>query len=305
MQIRSPPRWLRIVSIAIAVLPVPRSPMISSRWPRPIAVIESIALIPVSIGSFTGWRCTTPGALNSAGRYSSVLTSPSPSSGWPSGSTIRPSSCSPTGIWSSRSVRLTVSPSSILSHSPKSTAPTLSASRFSASPVTSCGSSSISIDIALSRPWTRAMPSAIERTVPTSDRSAPCSSSPSIRLLRMLVISSGLIFIRRSLSLSSGRSHLSSQFLKAAPDRPVHDHVPDLDCEPADHVGIDDGRVLDAPARLLLDPLADLLDGLVVELDGTGDRNRAELVLLGPDAFEGAANPEQDGHPVALRDQLH
>src|SRR5204863_408331 len=83
-------------------------------------------------------------------------------------------------------------------------------------------------------------PSPIERTVPTSDRSAPRSSSPSIRLLRMLVISSGLIFIRRSLSLSSGRSHLSSQFLQAAPDRPVHDHVPDLDCEPADHVGIDD-----------------------------------------------------------------
>ena len=56
MQTRSPPRWFRIVSIATAVLPVERSPMISSRWPRPIAVIESIALSPVYIGSFTGWR---------------------------------------------------------------------------------------------------------------------------------------------------------------------------------------------------------------------------------------------------------
>ena len=59
-----------IVSIAIAVLPVPRSPMISSRWPRPIGIIASIALMPVWSGSFTGWRSTTPGALNSSGRRS-------------------------------------------------------------------------------------------------------------------------------------------------------------------------------------------------------------------------------------------
>ena len=62
-----------IVSIAIAVLPVWRSPMISSRWPRPIGIIESIAFRPVCIGSLTGWRWTTPGALNSAGRVSVVL----------------------------------------------------------------------------------------------------------------------------------------------------------------------------------------------------------------------------------------
>jgi hypothetical protein len=43
-----------IVSMAIAVLPVPRSPMISSRCPRPIGIIESIALMPVCSGSFTG-----------------------------------------------------------------------------------------------------------------------------------------------------------------------------------------------------------------------------------------------------------
>ncbi len=44
--------------------------MISSRWPRPTFVIESIALIPVWSGSFTGWRWTTPGALHSSGRRS-------------------------------------------------------------------------------------------------------------------------------------------------------------------------------------------------------------------------------------------
>src|SRR5438067_1280286 len=53
MQITSPPRWLMIVSTASAVLPVERSPMMSSRCPRPIGVMESIALIPVWSGSFT------------------------------------------------------------------------------------------------------------------------------------------------------------------------------------------------------------------------------------------------------------
>ena len=182
-----------IVSIAIAVLPVWRSPMISSRWPRPIGIIESIAFRPVCIGSLTGWRWTTPGALNSAGRVSSVLMSPLPSSGLPSGSTIRPSICSPTGISSSLPVRLTVSPSTTWIHGPKSTTPTLSDSRLSASPVTSCGNSSISNAWQFSSPWTRAMPSATDSTVPTSVRSAWPSSSPSIRLLRMDVISSGLI----------------------------------------------------------------------------------------------------------------
>src|ERR1700752_783371 len=50
-----------IVSIAIAVLPVCRSPMISCRWPRPIAVIASMALIPVCSGSGTGCRRGTAG----------------------------------------------------------------------------------------------------------------------------------------------------------------------------------------------------------------------------------------------------
>ena len=46
MQTRPLPFWLMIVSIAIAVLPVWRSPMISSRWPRPIGIRASIALMP-------------------------------------------------------------------------------------------------------------------------------------------------------------------------------------------------------------------------------------------------------------------
>src|SRR5213595_869690 len=54
-----------IVSIAMAVLPMARSPMISSRWPRPIGIIESIALTPVWSGSFTGCRLMMPGATMS------------------------------------------------------------------------------------------------------------------------------------------------------------------------------------------------------------------------------------------------
>ncbi len=44
-------RWLRMVSTQTAVLPVLRSPMINCRWPRPIGVIASMALIPVCSGS--------------------------------------------------------------------------------------------------------------------------------------------------------------------------------------------------------------------------------------------------------------
>ena len=57
-----------IVSTATDVLPVLRSPMISSRWPRPIGVIASMTLMPVCIGSFTGLRFTMPGAWISTRR---------------------------------------------------------------------------------------------------------------------------------------------------------------------------------------------------------------------------------------------
>src|ERR1700745_3919015 len=57
---------LMIVSIAIADLPVWRSPMISSRWPRPIGIIASIALMPVWSGSSTGWRWAAAPGLDDA-----------------------------------------------------------------------------------------------------------------------------------------------------------------------------------------------------------------------------------------------
>ena len=68
MQTRPLPFWLMIVSMAMAVLPVWRSPMISSRWPRPIGISASIALMPVWTGVSTPWRTMTPGAIRSTGR---------------------------------------------------------------------------------------------------------------------------------------------------------------------------------------------------------------------------------------------
>ncbi len=87
--------------------------MISWRWPRPIAVIASIALMPVCSASFTGWRAITFGACSSSSRKPSFSISPRPSIGLPSGSTTRPRNASPTGTESTRPVRLTCWPSSM------------------------------------------------------------------------------------------------------------------------------------------------------------------------------------------------
>ena len=100
-----------IVSIAMAVLPVWRSPMISSRWPRPMGIIESMAVMPVCMGSCTDLRWMMPGAIDSIRRVSVVAMSPLPSMGWPKELTTRPSIASPTGTAAILPVALTVLPS--------------------------------------------------------------------------------------------------------------------------------------------------------------------------------------------------
>ena len=134
MQMTFCPFCLMIVSTATAVFPVCRSPMINSRWPRPIGTIASIAFRPVCRGSFTGDRATTPGAMRSIGICCFETIGPLPSIGCPSALTTRPTSSGPTGTEMMRPVRLTVSPSLISEKSPSSTAPTLSSSRLSAMP---------------------------------------------------------------------------------------------------------------------------------------------------------------------------
>ena len=152
MQTRPLPFWLMIVSIAIAVLPVWRSPMISSRWPRPIGISASMALTPVWTGVSTDLRTMTPGAMRSTGRLAVAAIGPLPSIGRPSGSTTRPSSAWPTGTSTTRPVVLTVSPSLMAVESPRMTAPTVSSSRFRAMPITPPGNSSISDASAPSSP---------------------------------------------------------------------------------------------------------------------------------------------------------
>src|SRR5437899_4289317 len=139
MQIMSLPFWLMIVSRMTAVFHVWRSPMISSRCPRPMGIIESMALIPVCNGSRTGWRSRTPGANFSRGFRNFDVMGPLSSSGNPSGFTTRPISSGPTGTDMIVLVRFTTSPSFNSDDSPSSTAPTSSSSRFSARPKTLCG----------------------------------------------------------------------------------------------------------------------------------------------------------------------
>ena len=186
-------RWLMIESMAIAVLPVCRSPMISSRWPRPIGVIASIALIPVCSGSFTLLRCTTEGACSSSSRSVVSVMSPLPSSGLPSGSTTRPRKLSPTGTDSTSPVRRTCMPSSTLVKSPRMTTPISRSSRFSARPRIPPGNSSSSLAIAEGSPSTRAMPSPASATMPISSLDAPSGSYAWTKLVSASRISSGRI----------------------------------------------------------------------------------------------------------------
>jgi hypothetical protein len=56
-----------MASMPSAVFPVERSPMMSSRWPRPIGIMASMAMMPVCTGSLTDLRVMMPGAIFSTG----------------------------------------------------------------------------------------------------------------------------------------------------------------------------------------------------------------------------------------------
>src|SRR6185295_15552536 len=203
MQIRSLPFWLMIVSIATAVLPVWRSPMINSRWPRPIGTIASIDFNPVCTGCDTLLRHITPGATFSMTSLSLALIGPLPSIGCPSALTTRPSSAGPIGTSRMRPVVFTVSPSVMCWYSPRTTEPTESRSRFSARPNVLPGNSSISPCITSDRPWIRQMPSVTDTTVPCVRICTPASMFW-MRFLMSSEISDGLSCICCSLSFQGG-----------------------------------------------------------------------------------------------------
>ena len=110
------------------------------------------------------------------GKKSLESIGPFPSKGCPKGFTTRPNILLPTGTSTTRSVRFARSPSFTLLFSPKSTRPTLSTSRFRAMPNTPFGSSTNSELMTFSNPLTRATPSPISITSPTSDTSIETSN---------------------------------------------------------------------------------------------------------------------------------
>src|SRR2546423_44176 len=235
-----------IVSTATADLPVWRSPMISSRWPRPMGTMESIDFRPVCTGCDTDWRAITPGATFSMTSVSLALIGPLPSIGWPSAFTTRPISSGPTGTSRMRPVHLTVSPSEMCSYSPRITEPTESRSRFSARPKVGwpslvAGNSSISPAITSDRPGMGQMPSVTDTTLPWLRMSA-AAPRPSMRLLISSEISAGLSCMAY-LSWSRGQRHL--HLFQTGLDRGVEHFVADHHANAADelrlhhHVGVE------------------------------------------------------------------
>jgi hypothetical protein len=79
-----------MVSTAMAVLPVWRSPMISSRCPRPMGIIESMALMPVCIGLVHRLAGDDARGLHLDLAECLLSTGPLPSMGCPSAFTTRP-----------------------------------------------------------------------------------------------------------------------------------------------------------------------------------------------------------------------
>jgi hypothetical protein len=141
--------------------------MISSRWPRPIGIRASIALIPVCTGWSTPWRLITPLATFSTALVAVVLIAPFPSIALPKAFTTRPTIASPTSTSRILPVGFTSSPSTIFEKSPKIMIPTVSSSKLSATPISPRGNVTISDALRSESPETRAIPSNTSITCPT------------------------------------------------------------------------------------------------------------------------------------------
>ncbi len=151
-------RWLMIVSKAIAVLPVCRSPRINSRCPRPTGIKASTTLMPVCRGTVTGARSMIAGAGRSTGKRRAAWIGPSPSTGLPTPSTTRPSSASPTGTSSTRCVRRTSAPACKPSPLSSRMTPTSCGSRLKAMPSRSPGKRTSSCDRTPGNPFNAGCP---------------------------------------------------------------------------------------------------------------------------------------------------
>src|ERR1700722_3364180 len=333
-----------MASIATAVLPAWRSPMIRSRWPRPIGIRVSMAFKPVCTGSCTDLRGMMPGAFPSTRRFPATLVrSPLPSMGLPSGSTTRPSRPLPTGTSTIAPVRLTTSPSLMVESLPKITTPTLSVSRFRAMPLMPPGNSTISPAWTLSRPKTRAMPSP---TLSTSPTSLTCASAPKfwISRFRMAEISAGWISILRFLrsylccltrygarrlilpALAYARAfvtrngppdhfvgfadrssplHRRTQAIQLGAKRRIDHARADLDDETAEQGGIDFGMQAGLLAQPGLENGLEFGDLRVAQAPRGGDFGFGLAARGGDQMLIGAGDLAQHPEPALLRQKQH
>src|SRR5581483_5841468 len=296
-------RWAMIVSTAIAVLPVCRSPMISSRCPRPIGVIASMAVMPVCNGSLTGCRATTDGDWISSARVSVALMGPLPSIGRPSASTTLPRNASPTGTERIRPVCLTRSPSSMWEASPRITQPISSRSRLNARPSTPPGNSSSSFAIARGRPFTRAMPSPASTTRPTSSRSTDgFQLSTFLRSASAMLSGSIVNAIRPCAPRRSRAGQALSNVHQASADGPVEHLVADPGDDPADDARVDDDLHLHGPAGRPRKGSRQPLAVLLVQRDRRANLRQHVLLVLGRDPSQRLDDPRQLAR-AALIDQ--
>ena len=136
----------------MAVLPVWRSPIINSLWPRPIGIRASTTLRPVSRGCATRSREITSGAATFIKRSSTNSKIPFSSAGSTSAFKTRPTNLSPTLTLTIFFVRQTLSPTLTKRSSPSKIARTLSYSRFKAKPLTPDSNSSISDAVTFFKP---------------------------------------------------------------------------------------------------------------------------------------------------------
>ena len=108
-----------------------------------------------------------------------------------------------------------------------------------------------------------------------------------MRLLRIEVISSGLICMQGSLT-GAAPGYACATCLRSWFRRFLIDasrmKLPTRSTMPPRMSGSTPARELDLAAGLLADPLADALDRRLVELDGARDLDRQQLVLLRPRA---------------------
>src|SRR5262245_26683518 len=299
-------RCAMIASIATAVLPVWRSPMMSSRCPRPIGVIASIAVIPVCSGSFTGWRSTTLAACTSRLRRPSSGIGPLPSSGVPSGLITRPRNPSPTGMDRIWPVCLTRSPSSIWADSPRTMQPIWSSSRLNARPSTPPGNSSNSFAIARGRPLTCAMPSPASTTRPTSSR-----STEGVKLSTLRRNASAMALGSRfsssiamdSLAPRRRSSKVFARLVQPRADRPVEDLVADLGDEAAHDARVDHDPNLDLAAGGGGQRFVQLPHLRLVERDGRAHLGHGRLPGLGDDLGQHLDDAPELPRPPLLDDE--